>query len=169
MLKIFVVTFVFAHLNACIFSFMARLKYEQQGFAGTWVNALGLRPEEGIAMEYLSAMYWSITTFTTVGYGDVLPQTNSETVYTIVIQCVGVAFYGYVLANFTDMVTRTTYSQQQLTKRLEAVRCYVRERGMPRSLQSQVRLRRPASSAARTVKPHRAAPRRARSRPAARS
>ena len=39
--------------------------------------------------KYLRALYWCITTLATVGYGDIVPKTNLQTVYTMVVMLLG--------------------------------------------------------------------------------
>ena len=43
--------------------------------------------------QYLVALYWAFTTMTTVGYGDVTPQTDEERIFFIFAMIIGVAFY----------------------------------------------------------------------------
>ena len=43
--------------------------------------------------QYLVALYWAFTTMTTVGYGDVTPQTDEERIFCIFAMIIGVAFY----------------------------------------------------------------------------
>lgn len=36
-----------------------------------------------------------ITTITTIGYGDITPSTNAQTIYTMFVQLTGAGMYGY--------------------------------------------------------------------------
>ena len=47
---------------------------------------------------YVDALYWTITTMTTVGYGDVVPKTITTKLFTMFIMILGVGSYGIVIA-----------------------------------------------------------------------
>lgn len=49
--------------------------------------------------------YFSMTILSTVGYGDMVPQTNTERIFTTVIMILGIAFFSYIMGNFTDVIT----------------------------------------------------------------
>ena len=46
---------------------------------------------------YTAAIYWVITTFTSVGYGDIRGYTIEERCFQIVLMMIGIAFYGYMI------------------------------------------------------------------------
>ncbi|CEM28664.1 unnamed protein product [Vitrella brassicaformis CCMP3155] len=84
---------VVAHWNACIFYMVgtqravtaADLGRElQDGTLGsgdlTWVEYYEL-DAANLFSQYVAALYWSLTTLSTVGYGDFVPQTRNERLY----------------------------------------------------------------------------------------
>lgn len=49
--------------------------------------------------------YFTMTTLTTVGYGDFSPKTNMEKVMAIVIMIVGIGFFSYIMGSFNDVIS----------------------------------------------------------------
>ena len=49
---------------------------------------------------YITAYYWVIATFTSVGYGDIHGYTDKEIFFQIVVEMIGIAFYGYMIGTF---------------------------------------------------------------------
>ena len=45
-----------------------------------------------------------MTTFTSVGYGDMSPITEVEILFIIVMQFIGIAFFAYLMANVSSIV-----------------------------------------------------------------
>lgn len=56
------------------------------------------------ATTYNKALYWSTATLTTVGYGDITPQTNSARLFTIFVMLCGVTTFGLILSHFFQMI-----------------------------------------------------------------
>ena len=57
-----------------------------------------------IRRQYLAALYWAMSTMTTVGYGDITPQSDAERAYCMVGMVVGGGFYGYVIGIIATLV-----------------------------------------------------------------
>lgn len=53
-------------------------------------------------------MYWSITTLTTVGYGDLHPVNRGEMVYDIFYMLLNLALTSYIIGNMTNLIIRVT-------------------------------------------------------------
>ena len=68
--------------------------------------------------DYLTALYWSVTTLTTVGYGDITPDVTkvTQTVYTMVVMFLGVGFYGYIIGNITTLLQRLDMKRAMFLK-----------------------------------------------------
>ena len=48
--------------------------------------------------------YFVLTTLSTVGYGDMSPNTNTEKIIGISLMIVGIAFFSYIMGNFNDVL-----------------------------------------------------------------
>ena len=44
-------------------------------------------------------LYWTMTTMTTIGYGDVTPKSWQESLITIFVELVGASVFGYMIGN----------------------------------------------------------------------
>ena len=53
---------------------------------------------------YVAAIYWVMTTFATVGYGDFSGSTNLEYLFTMVVEFLGIGFFGYIIGNISTMI-----------------------------------------------------------------
>jgi hypothetical protein len=53
---------------------------------------------------YIAAIYWVMTTCTTVGYGDFSGSTNEELLFQMLTQFLGIGFFGYIIGNISSMI-----------------------------------------------------------------
>lgn len=51
------------------------------------------------------SIYFILTTLATVGYGDYYPQSELEKIVDIFIMLMGIAFFSYIMSNFTTFIT----------------------------------------------------------------
>jgi hypothetical protein len=69
-------------------------------FTQGWVFSDGVLDDAGelnehVSGPWLSAMYWSVTTLTTLGYGDIAPGTAEERIVGMIVMCIGCIFFAW--------------------------------------------------------------------------
>ena len=96
-------------------------------------------PGHSLASKYVASLYWSFTTMTTVGYGDIVAGSDAELLYSSVAMLVGVTVFGYIVGSVVSLVARMSETTQRQKERLEEVKNYMNEKGLSASLQRRVK------------------------------
>ena len=93
-LPLFFFLFFSIHVFSCILLITARVeKLENswlQNFVSDNYSSLKL---------YVIGIYFTLTTVSTIGYGDISPKTNSETITMIFVQVIGVFMHAFITSN----------------------------------------------------------------------
>ena len=71
-----------------------------------WIynNHLGGIQKLDFSSIYTTSIYWVITTFTSIGYGDVCGHSVIEYVYILLVEMVGMCFFGYMMGTFQQLI-----------------------------------------------------------------
>jgi len=88
--------------------------------------------------KYVASLYWSYSTITTVGYGDLVPTSTLERAVAIISMVIGVTVFGYFMGNMTSMVGAMNDAQQEHDKRMETIQKFLRFRDIPSGLADRV-------------------------------
>ena len=68
-----------------------------------WITSSNLQ-DHSILLIYLNSFYFIITTITTVGYGDLLGSSLSETIFRIILLTIGISLYSWIVSNIGNYV-----------------------------------------------------------------
>jgi voltage-gated potassium channel len=87
---------------------------------------------------YIKCFYWTVTTLTTVGYGDITPQTNAGRIYTMFVMFVGVGVYGFVIGNISRIFAESARYKEQTREKFAELNTFMKYYHIPNRLQSAV-------------------------------
>lgn len=104
-----------------------------------WILLGNINPNYNDAENYLRALYWVITTFATIGYGDITPLNISQIAYTIVIELLGVGMFGYMIGNIASLLANMDIARAKYTEKLTRLNLYLDYHHVPGNLRQRIR------------------------------
>lgn len=104
-----------------------------------WLGSGTAGPADDKWFEYVRSLYWTFTTLTTVGYGDISAKTMPQMIYCMATMVVGVAFFGYVLSNVASILARLDSAREEYLSLLDKVEAFMRANELPGEIRSKVR------------------------------
>ena len=103
-----------------------------------WASLRDRLPNDDAPMHYLRALYWTITTLATVGYGDITPDTAPQMMYAIMTMLFGVGLFGYGIGNVAHMLANIDQVQAHYHSSLDRLANFLRYRKIPTGLQRRI-------------------------------
>jgi hypothetical protein len=87
--------------------------------------------------QYNEALYWAVTTLTTVGYGDVTPTDNVTRVFTMIVMLLGVLFYGLVIGQVSNYMLTADKRKETEHEELEVLSALFKHYEIPDDLKDE--------------------------------
>lgn len=73
--------------------------------------------DSSLLMKYISSLYFSVVTCTTVGYGDITPENDFELMWVLVVILFGVLVFSFVLGDMAGQFGEITKSNKSSEER----------------------------------------------------
>lgn len=90
--------------------------------------------------QYIAALYWAVTTMTTVGYGDVTPKNTPERIYAIITMILGATVFSYIIGTIAALVGQDHGIEALAKKQVTLIREFCEEQCMGKRRMQMVRL-----------------------------
>uniref|UniRef100_A0A8D3C473 Voltage-gated inwardly rectifying potassium channel KCNH2 n=1 Tax=Scophthalmus maximus TaxID=52904 RepID=A0A8D3C473_SCOMX len=130
-----------AHWLACIW-------YNEEWFNG-WLHTLGDQlgkhfndsvPGSGpsIKDKYVTALYFTFSSLTSVGFGNVSPNTNSEKIFSICVMLIGSLMYASIFGNVSAIIQRLYSGTARYHTQMLRVREFIRFHQIPNPLRQRL-------------------------------
>lgn len=87
---------------------------------------------------YVRAFYWTVTTLTTIGYGDITPDGMGQTLFVIVTELIGAGMYGFIIGNIANIIANLDIAKTQHQEKLEKVSTFLRYKSIPSDLEDKI-------------------------------
>lgn len=128
MLFLILFVVIFAHFVSCI-----------------WIEIGSITPygdtDTAIKINhYIQSYYWTITTLTTVGYGDLLPDKESslQLTFVIVLELIGAAIYGFIIGNIANLIANIDIAKSQHKEKVDKMNSFLKYHAVPERLTMKV-------------------------------
>ena len=103
-----------------------------------WVAVGGVSPALTSGRTYIRALYWSVTTLSTTGFGDITPKSEPQMVYTMFAMVMGAGLYATVIANIASLITRADTARAAFDEKMERLQTFMKYKKMPVTLQRRI-------------------------------
>jgi len=100
------ISFILVHIVACLWVIVASFNSPEGDYSGTWVEANGAT-KFNIEELYILSLYWTVTTVTTVGYGDISGVNTLERIFCSIIMLVGVIAFSFANGILSSIISNS--------------------------------------------------------------
>ncbi|KAF8035929.1 hypothetical protein BT93_C1835 [Corymbia citriodora subsp. variegata] len=94
--------------------------------------------ERSLAIRYVTSIYWSITTLTTTGYGDLHPVNSREMIFDIFYMFFNLGLTAYLIGNMTNLVVHGTSRTRRFRDTIQSASNFAQRNQLPIRLQDQM-------------------------------
>ena len=134
LIRNFSVVLIWTHVAACMFYFISRqYSFSDQTWIGDDVNNLTE------IERYMTTFYWSVVTFTTVGYGDISPENIVEQIWVVIYMLINIVIHSWIIGSITLVMGKSDKKTGEYRNALETLAEFSRIHSFPKNLHRQLK------------------------------
>ncbi|GFR68695.1 potassium voltage-gated channel subfamily H member 7 [Elysia marginata] len=138
-----------AHWLACIWYAIGNMERNMDGQGFGWLDELAKQthqfynpddPNSGptIKSKYVTALYFTFSSLTSVGFGNVSPNTNSEKIFSILIMLIGSLMYASIFGNVSAIIQRLYSGTSRYHTQMLRIKEFIRFHQIPNPLRQRL-------------------------------
>ncbi|EES19575.1 hypothetical protein BDA96_09G154800 [Sorghum bicolor] len=134
--RLVAVTLFVVHSAGCLYYLIAdRYPHPEK----TWIgDVIPNFRQVSVWIRYITSVYWSITTMTTVGYGDLHARNTVEMIFNIFYMLFNLGLTAYLIGNMTNLVVEGTHRTMEFRNSIRAATSFVGRNHLPPRLKQQI-------------------------------
>ncbi|KAL4438145.1 hypothetical protein ABPG74_016924 [Tetrahymena malaccensis] len=134
LVKLLVFVLIVSHIFACIWLFVGK----NSGLPVTWITAYKL-DNQLWSTQYIRAQYYASVTMITVGYGDTVPQNDTEEIICMIGMMLTCGVFAYAINSIGSILNELNLENAKRKENMLVISQYMREKNIQRNLQSEIR------------------------------
>lgn len=138
--------FFLAHWMACLFYLVAAAEDRVVNWYTSYFDFYEKNARSDGTFEpidsgtlYVASVYWAVATLSTLGYGDVIPETNAERLYAVACTFAGGAVYAYLLGSVCSIITNFDEGSNTFFRQMDELNRFMKEKGISAELRVKLR------------------------------
>ena len=143
LVRLLFMLFLGGHWMSCLWFWVGFGSHGDPASHG-WVAVEGMVDSNGHLIEslffaWITSVYWSVTTMTTIGYGDISAGTSWERTIACIAMCMGAGLFAWGTGKITHVLTWSSKCQQRFNNLEEELNEFMDCRGISMGLRRQVK------------------------------
>ncbi|XP_028284367.1 potassium voltage-gated channel subfamily H member 8 [Parambassis ranga] len=142
-----------AHWMACIWYIIGKMEMDANASNWDigWLHELGKRLESpynvlgdfngtgpSIRSVYIASLYFTLSSLTSVGFGNVSANTDAEKIFSVCVMLIGALMHALVFGNVTAIIQRMYSRWSQYHTRTKDLKDFIRVHHLPQSLKQRM-------------------------------
>ncbi|CAH8500248.1 unnamed protein product [Dicrocoelium dendriticum] len=137
-----------AHWLACIWYAIGNTEHQFREPKIGWLDTLAIQTEQfytedpqsgpNLPTKYITALYFTFSSLTSIGFGNVSPNTNSEKVFSIIVMLVGSLMYASIFGNVGALIQRLYSGTARYHAQMLRIREFIRFHQIPSTLRQRL-------------------------------
>jgi len=135
-IKVTFITVFIAHWFACAWHYVAVL--ELYKYPVTWLTTYEII-NSNWQVRYVASFYWATTTMVKVGYGDIVPATRNEQLFTVLAMLVASIVFAYTFNRINLLIEGLETSSEEYRRAVSTITNYMRKKHVHKELQIKIK------------------------------
>jgi len=145
LIKFFLKTCILGHWVACLFGAFDSFEPGDVTWLSSYLcpedtwNSSCQREHFTPYTRYLAGLYWTVATLTTIGFGDVVVETDNERVVSVIVMLFGAFQYGYIIGMLANLLATRDEGRNRYIQMMTELNLFMAESKMPMHIQEKLR------------------------------